>query len=123
MSKVICLHLHLLKCTRHFPKLQRVAIVDRRGLIRLQALAVDACGICAVQIRQRIGAANVFKGGMNAGNGFGALHRREVYLRIDAAQVVVVAPYHVTLSHERDLLAVAEGQGAPGSFGIISRFR
>ncbi len=76
-----------------------------------------------ITIRQRIGTANVFKGGVNAGNGFGALHRTEVYLQIDAAQVVVVTPYHGTLSRERDLLAIVESQGAPGSFGIVSRFR
>jgi len=55
----------LLKGACYLPELQRITIADRCGLIRLHAFAVDVCSICAVQIHQRIGAADMLKGSMN----------------------------------------------------------
>jgi len=55
----------LLKGACHLPEMQRITIVDRCGLIGLQALAVDACRVCAIQVHQRIAATDMLKGGMN----------------------------------------------------------
>src|SRR5437879_5668861 len=58
----------LLKGACHLAEGETIAIVDRRGLIRLQALAVEARGVCAVQVGERIAAADVFESCVNTRN-------------------------------------------------------
>ena len=62
--KTLC----LLKGTCHLAEGEAIAIVDRRGLVRLQALAVDARGVCAVQVGERIAATDVFESCVNTRN-------------------------------------------------------
>ena len=82
----------------HFTEGERVAIVDGRGLVGFQALAVDAGGVCAVQVGQRVGAADVLESGVNTRDGVRARYRSKVYLRLDATDVVIVTADHRTLS-------------------------
>src|SRR6266446_5431025 len=112
----------LLKRACYFAKSERIAIVDRRRLIRLQALAVDARGVGAVEVGQGVGAADVLKSGVNTRDSLGPLHAGKIDLWIDAAQVVVGTSHCGTFTDEPDLLAVTESQVAPGGLGVKDRF-
>jgi len=61
---ILIIILRLLKSTCYFAERKRIPIVHRRGLIRFQAFAVETRGIGAVQVRQRVAAANMLNGGM-----------------------------------------------------------
>ncbi len=50
----------------YFAEREFISVVDWCCFIWLQALAVDACGVCAVQISDCKGAANVINGGVYA---------------------------------------------------------
>ena len=50
----------------YFAEGEFISVVDGCCFVWLQALAVDACGVCAVQVCDRIGAANVLDGGVYA---------------------------------------------------------
>src|SRR5438270_47257 len=57
--------LSLLKGAGCFPEGEAVTIIDRGSLVRFQALAVEARGVCAVEVGQSIGAADMLKSGVN----------------------------------------------------------
>ena len=54
------------ECAGYFAEGEFISIVDWCCFIWLQALAVDACGVCAIQVGDCIGAANVLDGGVYA---------------------------------------------------------
>src|SRR5438270_4959406 len=113
--------LRLFERTRHFTEVEGIAIINRRGLVRFQALAVEAGGVGAVQVGERIRTADVLEGGMNTRDGVRALGITQVYFWLDAANVMIGASHHGPFAGELDLLAVTEVQVAPGGSRIIGR--
>src|SRR5205807_1757628 len=84
----------LFKAACYLAKGECIPIVDGCGLIRFQALAVDAGGVCAVQVGHRVGAADVLKSGVNTRGRIRTRYGSKVYLRLDATNVVIVASYY-----------------------------
>ena len=54
------------ECTGYFAEGEFISVVDGCCFIRLQALAVDACGVGAIQVGDCVGAADMFEGGVYA---------------------------------------------------------
>src|SRR5579884_527834 len=114
-------YLQFLKGAGHFAEVERVTVLDRRGLVRLDALAIDAGRVGAVEVCDRIAAANMLDGGVNARGGVAARDVAQVYLRIDPRHVVIDAANQRLLAAQLHFLAVAEDQFAPGLIGINGR--
>ena len=54
------------ECAGDFAEGEFVSVVDWCCFIWLQALAVDACGVCAIQVGDCVGAADMLDGSMDA---------------------------------------------------------
>jgi len=74
-----------------------ISIVDWSCFVWFQALAIDACGICAVEVGDGKGAPNMLDGGVYARRGIRALYVAQIDFWIDAADIMVAA------SHQRSL--------------------
>ena len=83
--------LTLLKCTLNLPELQCISVADGRGHIGVQAFAVDAREVRAVQVGQLVGTADVLKGRVAARDSIGAVHGAKIDFGLHAAQVMIVA--------------------------------
>src|SRR5437763_13290471 len=86
--------LHFLKRTSHLPKGNCIPIIDRCGLIGLQALVVETCRVGASQVGECVAAADVLQGGVDTRNGVGPLHLAQIYLWLDIVHIMIVAPNH-----------------------------
>lgn len=96
MRSLFCLL--FLKGAAHSSKVHRISILKWRCLIWLKPLAIDACRVRAVEVGQRVCAANMLKGGMNARNRIGALHLAQVHLWLYAANIMIVATNQSTFA-------------------------
>ena len=93
------------------------------GFVWLQTFTVDTRGIGAVQVGQRITAANVFKRGMYTRNSIRTLRIAEVNLWLSATEVMIVTTYQRTFAGKLHLATIAKGQRTPDSVGIKGRLR
>ncbi len=101
--------------------MERIAILNGHRLVGVDASAIDAGRVGAVEVGDCIAAANMFDGGMNARGGIAARDLAQVYLRINARHVVIDAANQGLFAAQLHFLAVAEDQLAPGLVGIDRR--
>jgi len=60
------------ECAGDFAEGEFISVVDRCCFIWIQTLAVDACGVGAVQVGDCVGAADMLDGGVDARSGVGS---------------------------------------------------
>ena len=91
-----------------------ITVVDGGGFIRLQALTIDARGVCAVQVGNGIGAADMLDGGVYTRGGICTRHCAQVDFWTETTDIVITASYQHPLSRKLYLYTITENQFAPG---------
>jgi len=98
-----------------------ITVVDGSRFVWLQALTIDARGVCAVQVGNGRGAADVFDGGMDTRGGICTLHCAQVDFWTEITDIVIAASYQHPLSSKLHLFTITENQFAPGGCRIEGR--